>query len=821
MKFQQHQVLTLGRVLRLATTFVVLCTAVAIDLTIAVYGAGWWHPIFDSLPPYFRPAPGNHVIAVLALLLSALALKLALPGPARHRRLWLVGSSVLTVIWGGTYFASTLGENSVATWLVWTLGLFVGVVDPGPQSVFPLSFQLARFCGLATLFTVAGSVVLTMARGRLDRFWLSRAKDVDVVVGLDQHAVDLAKALIRDRKNDNPSRLRRWAAHGVVVVHSTQSHPAIEELRRHGCRIVVGDLTSNRFLRDLLLTRGRPTVHRLFALTPSETENTRIVIAAKALVELHSASQPGLHIPRLIARYDDPRRARQWRLANLGAAQCFVDAITQEELTARALVQRIWKERAEEVIILGDTALTSALLFELATERAFRHELAEVESHHVSPPPKPFSVDRVLVCHPLAQHTVDEWTRNRAPASDLPTPLAVTAHGESWEQLLKSRPAQAPTAVVIVGEPTSDMRARATRLSILFPDCSIFVPEPGVVGLAEDIHAPQPHRLNGYGLTLLMGQHVPEDSWTTIARQTHEVYVASSPPSKAKARRHWDGDEPLPLFFREDTLRQQRQLMTKIHEAHQWGVKRSPANQGTGWAQVSAGETGAPIGDAVILWLAQAEHKRWCSMRLRHGWSTADPSETDPVEAESRLRNKNLVDWQSGEPLEARHMSLLQRSDTTMLQEWNKESIRRLLHRLWIFGIAPAQPSGHRFRRSGRAHAMILDQPRTWKTSDGSTLTAARGDWWVTDTNNPDGRGVAAKEFASLYHPESPNFEGQYERVGEVTARQAQIEDIIVTLEGEALVGVGDWIVTDDRGNSWPVPQSEFSKLYKPSIVTE
>ena len=54
-----------------------------------------------------------------------------------------------------------------------------------------------------------------------------------------------------------------------------------------------------------------------------------------------------------------------------------------------------------------------------------------------------------------------------------------------------------------------------------------------------------------------------------------------------------------------------------------------------------------------------------------------------------------------------------------------------------------------------------------------------------------------------------------YERISEVTARQAQIEGKVITLEGEAIASPGDWIATDDRGNSWPVPRDEFGDVHE------
>lgn len=805
---------TLRNPTRLVAVLIVVCAAVLVDTAVAIDGVGWEPPLLNAIPVILRPSPGNNVVALLALVLSGLSVQLGLHHSPRRRRAWLIGMAVLTIFWGGSFYASILGSYSIVSWLAWTMGLFAGLVEPTAPAPFPLAFQLARFCGLATLFSVAGSILAGAARTHLDRIWLARANDVDVVIGIDPSAVDLSKALLHERNRDKGSWPRWRAAGGVVVVHSEPSHPVLAELRDHGCRIVTGDIGSESFLRDLLLTRGRPTVHRLFALTPSETVNTRLVMAAADLVEQHSDGLDRLHVPRLIARYDDPRRARGWRLASLGTARCFVDAITQEECTARALVDQLAIDRSEQLIILGDTALTSALMMELAVQRAFRHELTEAARSHGNPEPVPLRVDRVLICHPMAEHTLTEWIRHRAPASDLPTPLSVTAHTESWEDLLKTHASATPTTVIIVGEPARDLRARATRLSILSPRCRIFVPEPDTFGVPEGDLPRTRDNLKGYGLTLLMGRKVPEDSWVTLARQTHEVYVATNPPSQVQARRHWEGPPALPEFFREDNLRQQRQLMTKMHQAHQWGSLRSSTDPGTGWMHVAAGESGAPVSEATIRWLAEAEHNRWCEMRLRQRWTTAGPEDTDPVEAEKHQRNKNLVEWESGRPLAPARIGEELGVDTGQLRKWNEIAIRSLLHRLWVVGIAPAKPSGKRFRRRGYVRAIKLEEARSWTTPHGNILTSAPGDWWITDTKGNE-RGVSANEFTTLYRPLVNGCEGKYLRIGEITARQAQTVDTVITLEGEALVTPGTWIIVDDRGNVWPVPEDEFDSLYE------
>lgn len=118
-----------------------------------------------------------------------------------------------------------------------------------------------------------------------------------------------------------------------------------------------------------------------------------------------------------------------------------------------------------------------------------------------------------------------------------------------------------------------------------------------------------------------------------------------------------------------------------------------------------------------------------------------------------------------------------------------------------------------RFRRRGVVRAHLLTADRCWTTSAGSTLQGRAGDWWV---EGPDGsvRTVSAAEFPQLYEAVGGD---RYRRLGEVTAVQVTEASVLATLEGDATAEPGMWIVTDDRGNSWPVPDDEFRRGYEPA----
>lgn len=91
-------------------------------------------------------------------------------------------------------------------------------------------------------------------------------------------------------------------------------------------------------------------------------------------------------------------------------------------------------------------------------------------------------------------------------------------------------------------------------------------------------------------------------------------------------------------------------------------------------------------------------------------------------------------------------------------------------------------------------------------------MTSHPGDWKVTDLSGGSLRGVAAHEFEELYEPLGDN---RYRRTGSVIARRADQPETVQTLEGPAVAQAGDWIVTDPRGNSWPVPDEDFRRGYQ------
>ncbi len=120
-----------------------------------------------------------------------------------------------------------------------------------------------------------------------------------------------------------------------------------------------------------------------------------------------------------------------------------------------------------------------------------------------------------------------------------------------------------------------------------------------------------------------------------------------------------------------------------------------------------------------------------------------------------------------------------------------------------------------RFRRHGRVTLLrVVERPETWTTRSGKLMTVAIGDRVIMDF----GGGIRSVKPDS-FNATHVHVEGNvYERIGEVWARPAQPGERVLTQEGEDVAGEDQWLVTDDDGNSWFVPENAFEFGYRPAL---
>ena len=114
------------------------------------------------------------------------------------------------------------------------------------------------------------------------------------------------------------------------------------------------------------------------------------------------------------------------------------------------------------------------------------------------------------------------------------------------------------------------------------------------------------------------------------------------------------------------------------------------------------------------------------------------------------------------------------------------------------------------YRPIRKVRARQLERVTEWATANGSRLRGKAGDWELTDGTRT--WTVAADIFAKTYTEVAPHT---YQKTGRVQAVRAVEDALIPTLEGEASIRAGDWVVRGVDGEVWPVPDSEFAEAYE------
>lgn len=113
------------------------------------------------------------------------------------------------------------------------------------------------------------------------------------------------------------------------------------------------------------------------------------------------------------------------------------------------------------------------------------------------------------------------------------------------------------------------------------------------------------------------------------------------------------------------------------------------------------------------------------------------------------------------------------------------------------------------FRSTATVHAVRLTDEHRWTTAAGDELVGAAGDWLLSEGD--DTWTVAADVFAATYEPVA---DGIYRKVALVQAAQLAEDVEVITLEGIATAGPGDWLARNPGGDVWPIPAEVFADRY-------
>ena len=201
--------------------------------------------------------------------------------------------------------------------------------------------------------------------------------------------------------------------------------------------------------------------------------------------------------------------------------------------------------------------------------------------------------------------------------------------------------------------------------------------------------------------------------------------------------------------------------------------------------------------------VASAEHTRWYQRRLAAGWSASGGSQRSPVStAKSKVRvNSRVVPWADLPASDRRRASDYLRSQLAQLED------------LGFMPIVPpgGPPEAATFLRVGTVQASRLRAGQPGTTLSGDKPGGDAGEWRVLDGYGNE-TIVQDMEFRASHEPLGGDF---WRRTGTVRAWQVAESLTLRTTRGRTAAHPGDWIVEGQRGERWPLPDSQFKRDHK------
>jgi hypothetical protein len=617
----------------------------------------------------------------------------------------------------------------------------------------PLALQFARLAQLIVLLVAATSAVTALLRTQVDRIAVLWAPRLSVALGADLTSAPLLTALAvgADR-------------YPLAALTSDPLAPWVAQARAAGWRVVVTDARRLESLTRLLTRPGRRhALHRLAILAPDSTEAQRLMALVQTAVN-DRKPVTGRQPVRVLMRIDEAWQAEDLRRRYLSRIPAWiVDTISENEVTARLLVDDMLERGVDQILLSGHSDLTFAVVAELA-QRGREAELAHAGRR---------GMPGVVILGPNADQVLEEHAlaQNRFGNSGLAEVRAETSRDlEDVTRECVDR-YHAP-ALVFSGDVSVADQRLASRLGTTYPHLLVYSRHTEVTGLGTE---PLLAQVRAFGSTLDAGQGRPVDSWERIARLLHEDYVRTYPDPHDPARKPWDELEP---FYRESNV---RQVLT---------VLGSAVDVGRSWG--ASAETATPPSPSQVDTMARREHESWLEHLRRHGWRWA------PVRDRAAKRHPDLLPWD-------------QLSDAS--KEKNRNGVVESLALLATLGYRSFDDpyaTWVRFRRRGEVTAVRRDEGWEWTTGDGTVLHGQPGDWEVTGDNGST-RSVAASIFERTHEPLGGD---RWRRIGEVRGRQARPGEVVHSLEGDLTARPGQWVLHGVAGEKWLVSAAHLEAAY-------
>ena len=616
----------------------------------------------------------------------------------------------------------------------------------------PLALQFARLTQLIVLLVAATSALAALLRTQVDRVAVRWSPRLSVALGVDATSAPLLPALASDAGRFT-----------LAVLTSDPAAAWVGQARAAGWRVVVTDPRRVGSLVRLLTRPGRRhALRRLAVLAPDSTEAQRLMSVVTQAIEGRRAVT-GDHPVRALVRMDEAWQAEDWRRRYLSRIpEWIVDTISENEVTARLLVDDLLERGVDLVLLVGQSDLTFAVVAELA-QRSREGAFARAEK----------AVPPVVVVGPGADQVVEEHVlaQGRFGNSGLDGVRAET--GRSLEEVAADSVAThvAPGVIFSGAVSVADQRL-ASRLGATHPGLVVYSRHTEVSGLGAE---PLLAQVRAFGTTLDAGQGHPVDSWERIARLVHEDYVRSWPDPDDPARRPWPELAP---FYRDSNVRQVLTVLgSAVAVGRSWGAGYGTESQ--------------PSADQLEE-MARREHESWLRHLRHHGWTWA--AELD----RAAKRHPALRPWDQ-----------LPEESRARTREGVTDSLA-LLATLGYRSFDDPYATWVRLRRRGEVTAVRRHEAWDWTTADGSVLHGRAGDWEVTDGDGTS-RSVDADIFEKTHEPVGGD---RWRRVGEIRGRLARPGEVVHSLEGDQRARPGQWVLRGVEGEEWLVPAEHLEASY-------
>lgn len=792
------------------------------------------------------------MIWVYVVVAGVAALVYYLPRRGQNRPFFLsagaVGATLASLMGLLTYWPCTTSETPFWSAVYHTMALFVGSThDPFDQagavcSTMPVALEVARILALGVALSALVAVLLRLFVEQVDRLRVRFARQIVLVTGLADDTQDFVLQLVR-QYDGRPARealadhpdptMRDMAARllgdevresaRVVFLEPYRGHPLSARMRQAGVLVVTA---SSQGFGDLGLVNLGTRLRAAYLLDADSSHNigaaaTLQSILARADSEPTNQQQTGLVPVRIMVRVDDSRDAEEYRRKAMSqpTRSVVVDAFGQQQVTCQEIATRVSQAMADLIVVIGATSLATTLLDELA--QAAR-EFSAAGGDGMFP--------AVVIVDPQAFSLLREhrhrqaWYGNSslavravaAPSDETNVVRAVGGRGR--RPGARGCPPVRRPFIVDCRPPTGDTALLAHRCIQIWPYGTVLRPDPTASGIERDTGVPGLHR---FAPSLLSAGDIPADRWMRAARIMHLRYLADYGTGEQPAgRRPW---ELLSIFYRMSNL---RALTHAMHLVGEFTPRRV-------WYPTYPGQAPKDLSNKDFEDWRKEAHEDWRAYYESGGWAYA-PERDDAAKRHDLLRAFEDLDRAIPEPEQGKPDA---KSPYQKASDRSQGTLRDAFDLLRILGYrpyeAPEETEGgeHRgpatiqqLRASVWARTPARDEggvPMTvsftkleedleWHTTNNHKMIGRKGDYRPTEGD------VRTVKKESVHRTYIELEKGTYQRHGMVTARRADPGEVVHTDEGSGPASEDQWLVRDEYGKEWLIPDEEFWVKHEP-----